>query len=230
MQWRTVLAAAADLALGSACAACARPGPAVCQSCAHTLRLLPAFTVPTRPEVPHTMARGEYADELRRAILACKERQGLAVVPLLAELVLGSAAALLAERWSGGPITLVPIPSTRATVAERGFDLTAMMAARTARRLRRAGLSATRWTGLRQVRAVRDQAGLGVAERAANRRATLTAGPGPSASILLIDDIVTTGATLAEAARALEAAGHSVVGAAVVAATRRTGRPDRRPI
>ncbi len=40
-------------------------------------------------------ARGEYADELRALILACKERQGLGLVPLLTELVVGSAAAVL---------------------------------------------------------------------------------------------------------------------------------------
>jgi predicted amidophosphoribosyltransferase len=40
---------------------------------------------------------------------------------------------------------------------------------------------------------------------------------------VLVDDVVTTGATLREAQRALEQAGFTVRGAATVAATRRTG-------
>ena len=65
---------------------------------------------------------GEAADygELRALILACKERQGLGLVPLLGDLLLGSAAAVVRDRWPGGPALLVPVPSARATVAERG--------------------------------------------------------------------------------------------------------------
>ena len=224
MQWRSVLAAAADLAWGGACAACGRPGPVLCDDCTGELRALLPFAVPARPGVPHTVATGEYADGLRRVILACKERQGLTLVPLLADLALGSAAAVLIDRWHGGRLRVVPIPSARSTVAERGFDLTGMMATRVARELRRRGLEAEAWRGLRQARTARDQAGLGVAERAANRRATLAAKPSAPAGVLLLDDIVTTGATLGEATRALESSGHVVLGAAVVAATRRTGR------
>ncbi len=222
MQWRTVLAAAADLAWGGACAACARPGPVLCHECADLVRSLPLIVPPVRPGVPFTVARGEYADELRRVILACKERQGLTLLPTLAGLVVGSAAGVLHGRWSGEPLRIVPIPSARATVAGRGFDLTASMAAGVARALRRSGLAATTWAGLRQARAARDQVGLGVAERAANRRAGFTVLPAHAAPILFIDDIVTTGATLAEAAKVMEGAGHQVVGAAVVAATRRS--------
>ena len=225
MQWRSVLAAAADLAWGGACAACARPGPLICRPCAEAFRALPPAVVPVRPGVPFTVARGDYAAELRQVILACKERQGLTLVPILGELALGSAAGVLVDRWRRGPVRIVPIPSARSTVAERGFDLTSMMAAAVARGLRRRGVQALATAGLRQSRAAQDQAGLGVAERRTNRYSSLTAASGPPSAVLLVDDLVTTGATLTEAARALEAAGHTVLGAAVVAATRRTGRP-----
>jgi predicted amidophosphoribosyltransferase len=71
-------------------------------------------------------------------------------------------------------------------------------------------------------RSVRDSAGLGVDERSANLRHAMTARPAPPGlAALVVDDIVTTGATVRESRRALEAAGWPVVGCAVIAETRR---------
>jgi predicted amidophosphoribosyltransferase len=75
---------------------------------------------------------------------------------------------------------------------------------------------------LRPVRRTVDQASLGVAQRAVNRAGSLRAAPSAAGrTYLLVDDILTTGATIREAARALRAAGARVVGAAVVARTER---------
>jgi predicted amidophosphoribosyltransferase len=76
-------------------------------------------------------------------------------------------------------------------------------------------------------RTVLDSAGLGRAERARNLEGAFRGRAGPvGRSALLVDDIVTTGATLREADRALRAAGWTVAGAAVVAATPRVcGNP-----
>lgn len=222
MGWRALAAAAADLAWGGACAACAAPGPVLCRDCAAFLRSLPPAAVPVRPGVPCTYARGAYADQLRAVILACKERQGLTLVPVLADLVTGSALALLRDRWTSGPVLVVPVPSARATRAERGFDLTGSMASSLAAVLRhRAGLDARACQALRPARRAVDQAGLSVQQRAANRRAGLVARTGPPGQVVLLDDLVTTGATLAESARALQQVGHTVLGAGVVAATPR---------
>jgi predicted amidophosphoribosyltransferase len=72
--------------------------------------------------------------------------------------------------------------------------------------------------GLRIVRRTRDQAGLGATERERNLRGSmrgrrLLAGR----SVLIVDDVLTTGATLREAARAVTEAGGVVAGAAVLA-------------
>jgi predicted amidophosphoribosyltransferase len=73
---------------------------------------------------------------------------------------------------------------------------------------------------LRAVRRVEDQAGLGAAARQVNLRDTMRARPHPG-PVVLVDDVVTTGATTREAQRALEASGVEVVGIAVIAATQR---------
>jgi predicted amidophosphoribosyltransferase len=71
-------------------------------------------------------------------------------------------------------------------------------------------------------RSPQDSAGLGIAERAANlAHAMVARSPAVRAGAVVVDDIVTTGATLGEASRALAAAGWPVIGAAVVAATPR---------
>lgn len=69
------------------------------------------------------------------------------------------------------------------------------------------------------------QAGLGAAGRSANRRRSmrLVAGLPPRSSCLLVDDVLTTGATLGECRRVLEAGGHRVLGALVLAATPSAG-------
>lgn len=70
------------------------------------------------------------------------------------------------------------------------------------------------------------QAGLGLAGRSRNRRRSmrLTAPPPPGAVCLLVDDVVTTGSTLAECRRVLAAAGRPAAGALVLAATPAPGR------
>jgi predicted amidophosphoribosyltransferase len=128
---------------------------------------------------------------------------------------------------------LVPVPSARSAVRRRGFDATWAMAAGAARRLRGDGnVRAGRL--LVQRRAIQDQAGLGAAERAANLRGGFRAtSSATDAVVIIVDDVVTTGASLSEAARALRVAGVPVLAAATVAATERrttsVARPAARP-
>ena len=71
-------------------------------------------------------------------------------------------------------------------------------------------------------RRVADQSGLDAAGRSANLAGALRASSDLSGvPVVVVDDVVTTGATLVEAARALRDAGALVRGAAVVAATQR---------
>lgn len=83
---------------------------------------------------------------------------------------------------------------------------------------------------LRLVRPVHDSAGLGASARHANLAGAMTAAaprPGGPAAAVIVDDIVTTGASLGEAARALRESGWAVLGGAVVAATQRRVEPAK---
>ncbi len=122
---------------------------------------------------------------------------------------------------------LVAVPSTASSVRARDGDHVLELARRVEERSRPVWSEAA--SGLVVVRRRRDQVGLGRAERAANLHGSMRAtdilvrrAARPGTAVVLVDDIVTTGASLAEAHRALLAAGIRPWGAAVVAAT-----PDR---
>lgn len=235
MGWWT---AAADLLLGAACPGCGTPWWGACPSCrAHVVAQAPWLTVPTPAPVgfPLTATAGAYDDVHRGLIGAHKEHQALMLTPLLGDRLAAAVDVLLAAREvSGGdPVVLVPVPSGTRAVRERGFDATAALAKRAARRLS-AGRPVHTAALLAQRRGLADQSGLDTAARAANlsgglrlRRGldAVLAHPERSAprsvctSVVVVDDLVTTGASLTEAARCLVGGGFDVVGAATISAT-----------
>jgi predicted amidophosphoribosyltransferase len=221
-----LLVAAGDLLLGAACHGCDEPSWGICLRCRASVSSHGCFR--TRPEpcpdgFPITVTTAPYDAIMRRLISAHKERGALGLTPFLAGRLAAAVGTIAAAAETGSrPIVLVPIPSARSAVRRRGFDATWAMAAGAARRLRgdrdvRAGRLLT------QLRPVRDQAGLGAAEREANLRGGFRATKSaPNAAlVIIVDDVVTTGASLSEAARALRVAGVPVLAAATIAATER---------
>lgn len=215
----------ADLVLGVRCAGCGCPALGACAACRAAITGQPPILVPLLPPgLPPVLAGGPYADELRRVLLAAKERGALGLVPLLGDRVAAGVARWALGEGSGGPVVLAPVPTARAHVARRGVDLPAALAGRASRRLSAAGLPARTWTGLTLVGRPRDQSELGRADRLANLAQVLAvSGEPPSGHLVVVDDIVTTGATIGEAVRACVAAGVPVAAAVTVAATVRRG-------
>ncbi|MBG0813308.1 ComF family protein [Planomonospora sp. ID82291] len=222
-----------DLVLPPRCAGCDAPGVLVCPRCTAELRGEPArrTPAPSPPGLPECWSATVYAGAARRAILAYKEHGRTALAhPLAGALALTAGTAV-----GGHPVVLVPVPSSRPALRRRGHDPVGRLAVLAAGYLRAAGWPATAVQALAQRRRVADQAGLNALQRAENLSSALRLTPGASGSlaallgggrvVVLVDDVVTTGATLAEAARVLRAAGAEPRLAVTVAATRRRERP-----
>jgi predicted amidophosphoribosyltransferase len=225
-----VLVSVLDLVLPQFCVGCGGAGGRCCAGCLAEMAAAPGMRMPrpSPPGLPDCWSAGAYDGVARRAILACKERGAVTLAGALAQVLaftVLTAFAAIGAAWTRGPFAVVPVPSARRSLRSRGHDPTGRMAALAVRHLTAAGLRAEPWAALRQARQVSDQAGLSSTERVANLTGRLQvprrAKSPPAPVALLLDDIVTTGATLAEAARALRAEGVRVPLAVTVAATRR---------
>ncbi|MFF5479685.1 ComF family protein [Streptomyces sp. NPDC012935] len=127
----------------------------------------------------------------------------------------GSQVRVDGGRRLGGaeaPVLLVPVPSARGSVRARGHDPARRIALAAAGELRRAGTPARVLAVLRQGRGVADQSGLNSRQRLDNLAGALVVAPGGArllaggGPVVLVDDLMTTGASLAEAARAVRVA------------------------
>ncbi|MFF4100256.1 ComF family protein [Streptomyces sp. NPDC001903] len=225
--WREL----AGLVLPGGCGGCGAARVLLCPGCAQALSGAAAGRVRPSPRpagLPVVYAAAAYEGAVREVVLAHKERGALPLAgPLgaaLAAAVEGAAAVGGGAAPAGRELVLVPVPSARRQVRARGHDPARRTALAAAARLRGAGVPARVASVLRQVRPVADQAGLGARERRENLTGALGVrrGGGESipavARIVLVDDLITTGATLAEAARALRAASMGPVAAAAVVA------------
>ena len=182
----------------------------VCAACMADIRFLtPAQQPPAPPYIDGVAAALRYEKTVRT------------VAAPFGRLVAHQTGALL-----GGPFDIVTwVPSNDANLRRRGYDHARMIAEETAGRL---GVPCAAL--LRKTRKTQAMYGLTPSQRKANILDAFCVKKGAEVSglrILLIDDVLTTGATLSECARTLRERGAASVSAAVLAAAK---KPDKRQI
>ena len=192
------------------CSGCGLPDRALCGACLAALE----------PRVHSSERSGllvwsalDYSGVARRVLGAFKDGGRTDAADALAGPLRAVVAAALAPVAEGAGVHLVTVPSSRRAWRIRGYHPVELL-------LGRSGLRAS--PVLRRAGETRDQVGLGVAERGRNRAGSLVAARSLHGfRALVVDDILTTGATVLEVRRAVLAAGGEVVGVATLAETRR---------
>ena len=166
-------------------------------------------------------------------ILGHKEHRLLALAGPLGELLATAADAAVADLLptdDPARLLLVPVPSRPSTIRQRGHEPTGSLVRVAAARLTALGRPAACASLLRTRPGLADQSGLDAGARAVNLAGAFRvhapavrrlARAGPGFHVLVCDDVLTTGATAAEAQRALRAVGIPPLAAVAVAATRR---------
>jgi predicted amidophosphoribosyltransferase len=211
MRWRDAGTALVDLVLPADCAGCGRPEHPWCAGCAARLG---GPRTPAARVGPELLAAGRYTGPLRAALLRYKERGRRDLAGPLAAVLAGPLAELAPP--GRGAVWLLPVPSRRAAARARGGD----HVLRLCRTLSAQRCDVRVAQSLTLDRGVRDSVGLDAAQRAANlagrvlvRGARL---PPPGDRVVIVDDVVTTGATLRTCCSAATAAGVAVDAAVVL--------------
>lgn len=158
-----------------------------------------------------------YTGPVRDVVVHWKDRGRADLDALLTRALLRAARGLALR--TRATIAVVPVPTAGPARRQRGRDPVRALAAAVARGLREGGTPARLAPVLRR-RTTRDQVGLGSRERGRNLASAIRSTRRTEGRVcMLVDDVLTSGATLAASERALEAAGSAVLGAIVLAAT-----------
>jgi predicted amidophosphoribosyltransferase len=211
----TIFSAALAVFFPVACAGCATPDVALCTEC--NVELRPAPFVTALADGTRAWAGLPYGGVLRNVLLQFKENNrtdtAVFLAPVLASAI-GSAerdAVMRGVLSAGEPFRLVCVPSSAAAWRRRGYHPTERL-------VRRAGFVCS--PVLASVAGGSIQKSLTVQQRLVNRRGAFRSRRDLSGwRIILVDDVLTTGATLSAAVETIRWAGGSVVGVAVAAFT-----------
>lgn len=199
-----------DLVLPLQCGGCGTAATAWCPTCARHLTVKPdephLVTPRLDPGVP-VLSLGRYAGARRAAVVAVKEHGRADLVGPLAAALDSALDHLLTWGVLYSPLTVVPAPTRRAAARRRGGDPVTRVAEQ----------AVARHPGLHVVKALRlkpftrDSVGLSSADRQRNIAGRIRVCAPVGGPVILIDDVVTTGATATESVRVLQTCGADVL-------------------
>jgi ComF family protein len=203
---------ALDLLLPPACAGCGSSGAVLCRVC------LGGFRVPSRPDdrffapdagvvlgdaLVLAVAAFAYEGPMRRALAALKYMGSSRLAPVLASAAEPALRSLLAAADSSVLPTLAPVPVHEERRRARGYNQAQLLSSALARALVLPHAPAL----LARTRPTTKQHRLNRSERLANLRGVFAVRARPPPIVILVDDIITTTATLEACASVLRAAG-----------------------
>ena len=193
-----------DLLLPTKCALCPRLGSPICNQCRENFQAVESSV--SRGQL-NGLVVASFASDSQSILHAFKENGQTALAGFLADTMVSS---LLRLAESGQSPLLVPVPSSAANYKKRGFKPTRVLAKRLCRA---SGQACALTDSLSFKRIVADQAQLDAEARKANLADSMVADSLVAGrEVILFDDVVTTGSTLIEAARAVTLAGGKVIG------------------
>lgn len=213
-----------DLFLKSSCPLCQRPAQdLLCQYCHRQLQRCQLTKVSQRSANEPVFVWGIYGGALKRAIAAMKYENH----PQLAK----PLGHWMGEAWlksplsTGSRLTVVPIPMYPQKLKERGFNQAELLA----KSFCEVTNLPAQPQGLERVRQTEAQFGLSASEREQNVAGAFNLGKAfrhrhPQGSVLLLDDIYTTGSTVRAAAQTLRSAKIPVCGIVALAAPQQGDR------
>ena len=178
------------------CLICSRLGVEFCSTCIGATR---PFRARDLSELEACYCAGEYSGWLRDSII-CYKNGDARYSEMLSQILSKTFDVFLGSE----NFNLIPIPSSQQKVRERGFDSVANLCVRVARGKRSIHFDDS---NLFLRRHVVDQVGLSAVQRHSNLEGAFGIRKVVNGTVVVVDDVVTTGATLNSAARALKFAG-----------------------
>ncbi|MGV0327209.1 ComF family protein [Corynebacterium confusum] len=213
--WRQV----GELLVPRACAGCQAPGQVLCAACREHLRTPPHRVARRTLLDPPIFALGPYSEIRRNLIIQMKEYHNQAVRPYVGAVIAAGLEQLVAQGVLPPRLVVVPAPTRASSARARGGD-PVLHICQHAARLLGDGLPLTVVNCARLRRGVADQSRLNADLRWANMRDAVAVDADPrlvGRATVVVDDVVTTGATLINTADKLRAAGALVRAGLVLA-------------
>lgn len=190
------------------CLVCTRLGTEFCLSCVEKVK---PFRARDLSEIEMCFCAGEYSGWLRDSII-CYKNGETKYTDLLSHLLRKTLESFSLPK----NLTLIPVPSSTQKIRERGFDTMANLCKNVIRESESTKMDAT---NLFLRRAVVDQVGLTALQRQENLDGAFGVYRVINGTAIIVDDVITTGATLNSAAKALKRAGAQRVFALAVCGT-----------